>query len=116
MVLMLSTAMISNVKITSSGQVNLSQRWYGTRPRARPPITTAKVGLMKFTSPLADWNAVTTAARSTPEKSASGAMIGMLRTARPDEDGTRKERPTSIQYITLMKTTLERPATACSDQ
>ena len=38
-------------------------------------------------------------------------MIGMVSTARPEEDGTRKESTTSSTNITLMNTTVERPVT-----
>ena len=40
-------------------------------------MITADVGVMRFTNPEADWNAVTTSRRDTPAKSASGARIGM---------------------------------------
>ncbi len=50
----LSATDMSTVRISSSGQTKTSHRSYGTRPMARPPITTAKVGLIKFTKPFAD--------------------------------------------------------------
>src|SRR5437868_14710930 len=52
-------------------------------------MITAEVGVTRFTNPDADWNAVTTIARETPAKSASGARIGITRAAWPDDDGTR---------------------------
>ena len=49
-----STTTINRKSINSNGQVNFSHLLYGTSPIARPPTTTAKVGLIRFTNPLAD--------------------------------------------------------------
>src|SRR5690606_12115575 len=51
---MLRLAMMMTVRMTSSGHMKRSHRSYGTRPMASAPMTTAKVGLIRFTSPLAD--------------------------------------------------------------
>ena len=64
---------------------------------ASPPITTAEVGVTRFTMPEADWYAVTTRSLCTWAKSASGAIIGMVSTASPEEEGTRKDSKTSSQ-------------------
>src|SRR5262245_55122040 len=48
---------------------------------ARPPITTAEVGMNRFISPDALWYAVTTRLAGTSTKLASGAMIGMATVA-----------------------------------
>ena len=64
---------------------------------ASPPMTTADVGVTRLTIPLAVAKAVTTRSRFTPAKSATGARIGIDSTARPEVDGTKKDRPTSIQ-------------------
>ena len=45
---------------------------------------------------------------------ASGAMIGIVRTARPDEEGTRNDSTTSSQYITLINATVDNPLTSPS--
>ena len=58
---------------------------------ASAPMTTALVGVSRFTRPQADWNAVMITSRPTPAKSASGAMTGMDRVARPEVDGMRKD-------------------------
>ena len=46
---------------------------YGTRAIASPPITTAKVGMTRFTSPDAVWYAVTTSSGRTSAKLAPAA-------------------------------------------
>jgi len=45
------------------------------------PMTIAEVGVNRFTQPDADWYAVTTIARLTPAKSASGARMGIASVA-----------------------------------
>src|SRR4051794_31948712 len=68
---------------------------------ARPPITTADVGVTRFSRPDALWYAVTTRLRLAPAKSARGAMIGMATVARPDDDGIRNDSGRNIRYITM---------------
>ena len=41
-------------------------------------------------------------------------MIGIVRTARPDEEGTRNDSTTSSQYITLINATVDNPLTSPS--
>jgi hypothetical protein len=53
--------------------------------------------VIRFTIPLAVAKAVTTRSRLTPAKSATGARMGIDRTARPEVEGTKKDIPTSIQ-------------------
>ena len=48
------------------------------------------VGVIRFINPAEVEKAVTTRSRLTPTKSASGAMMGMDRVARPEVEGTRK--------------------------
>ena len=55
---------------------------------ASPPMTTADVGVTRFTSPFADWYAVTTSVVGTPAKWASGAMIGIDTVASPELEGS----------------------------
>ena len=50
-------------------------------------MTTAAVGVMIFTRPEADWNAVTTRSPPTPANLLSGAIMGTDSVARPEEDG-----------------------------
>ena len=47
-------AEMKTTRISSRGQTKTTQRSNDTRPMARPPITTAEVGVIRFTSPLAD--------------------------------------------------------------
>ena len=54
MAAMLRLAMMMTVRITRSGHMKRSHRSYGMRPMASAPMTTAKVGLMRFTMPFAD--------------------------------------------------------------
>ena len=63
--------------------------------------------MIRLTTPEADWNAVTTMARLTPAKSASGARIGIARAAWPDVDGTRNASGMLIRNISAPKTPLE---------
>ena len=55
-------------------------------------MTTAAVGVMMFTRPEADWNAVTTRDASTPANCPRGARTGMDRVASPEEEGISTER------------------------
>ena len=57
------------------------------RPSASAPITTAAVGVTRFTRPQADWKAVTTTSPPTPANCPSGATTGTDSVARPEEDG-----------------------------
>ena len=50
-------------------------------------MTTAAVGVTRFTRPDADWNAVTTRSPPTPAKRPRGASTGMDSVARPEEEG-----------------------------
>ncbi len=84
------------------------------RAIARPPMTTADVGVMRLISPLPVWYAVTTRNSGTPAKPASGAMIGMATVARPDDEGMRNDSGRKSPNIRLMNSTPPRPATACS--
>src|SRR6476659_9111809 len=100
-----STRTVTPASINTSGMANFHHVLSGTRPSARPPATTANVGVTRLIRPLADWYAVTTSARGTPAKSASGAMIGMLTVARPEDDGMRNDRGRYIAATVLMKAT-----------
>ena len=55
-------------------------------------MTTAAVGVMRFTRPEADWKAVTTRLSSMPANRPRGAMTGMDRVASPEEEGIRMDR------------------------
>ena len=59
---------------------------------ARPPITTADVGMNKFINPEALWYAVTTRLAGTSTNPAKGAMIGIATVANPDVEGIKNER------------------------
>ena len=50
-------------------------------------MTTAAVGVMMFTRPEADWNAVTTRSPPTPANRPRGAMTGTDSVASPEEEG-----------------------------
>src|SRR6478672_9593249 len=79
-------------------------------------MITADVGVTRLTKPDADWKAVTTTARETPAKSASGARIGMTSAACPDDDGTRNAIGMLTMKATIPKPAAERPETAFSIQ
>src|SRR6186997_2631663 len=79
-------------------------------------MITAEVGVTRFTSPDADWKAVTTTERDTPAKSASGARIGITSAACPDDDGTRKAIGMLTMKATIPKPAADRPETAFSIQ
>ena len=85
----------------ASGHTKRRYLPYGTRAMARPPMTTADVGVTRFSRPDALWYAVTTRLRSAPAKSASGAMIGMATVARPDDDGIRNDSGRNSRYMTI---------------
>src|SRR3954451_11822072 len=68
-------------------------------------MITADVGVIRLTSPDADWNPVTTIERETCAKSASGARIGMTSAAWPDDDGTRN----AIGMLTMNASTANAP-------
>jgi hypothetical protein len=69
-----------------------------------------------LTSPDADWYAVTTSARETPAKSASGARIGITSAACPDDDGTRNAIGMFTRKARIAKTPADEPDTAFSIQ
>src|SRR6187401_1599716 len=79
-------------------------------------MTTAEVGVTRFTRPFALWYAVTTSWAGTSAKLASGAMIGIATVARPDDDGMRNDSGRNRTYMRLMKITPPRSATATSAQ
>ena len=62
---------------------------------ASPPMTTADVGVIRFTQPEAVAKAVTTKLRGTSAKSATGARMGMDSTASPEVEGTKNDSPSS---------------------
>ena len=66
---------------------------------ARPATVMPAVGLMVFMVWLAMHRAVTEASVLTPIRSVSGAMTGMVRAARPEEEGTRMLRNAWAKYI-----------------
>ena len=55
-------------------------------------MTTAAVGVTMFTSPEADWKAVTISSPPTPANCPRGATMGMDSVARPEEEGMSTER------------------------
>src|SRR5438309_6587161 len=79
-------------------------------------MMTAEVGVTRFTKPDADWNAVTTRARETPAKSASGARIGITSAACPDDDGTRNAIGMLTRKAEIANTPADEPETAFSIQ
>src|SRR3954452_8816056 len=79
-------------------------------------MITAEVGVIRLTVPDAVWNAVTTTARDTPAKSASGARIGITSAAWPDDDGTRNAIGRLTTSATKPNTPCELPDTAFSIQ
>src|SRR5215469_9209422 len=79
-------------------------------------MITADVGVTRLTNPDADWNAVTTSARETPAKSASGARIGITSAACPEDDGTRKAIGMLTMKARIAKAPLDEPETAFSIQ
>src|SRR3954454_7379037 len=79
-------------------------------------MTTADVGVTRFTSPDADWYAVTMIERDTPAKSASGARIGITSAACPDDDGTRNAIGMLTMNARIANAPEERPDTAFSIQ
>jgi hypothetical protein len=50
-----STKTVTAASMASSGHTHRKYRPYGTRAIARPPMTTADVGMNRFISPLALW-------------------------------------------------------------
>jgi hypothetical protein len=50
-----STTTVTAASMASSGHTHRKYRPYGTRAIARPPMTTADVGMNRFISPLALW-------------------------------------------------------------
>src|SRR5437660_8028062 len=79
-------------------------------------MITAEVGVTRFTKPDADWYAVTTRARDTPAKSASGARIGITSAACPDDEGTRNAIGMLTMNARIAKPLLDAPDTAPSIQ
>src|SRR5579862_7662038 len=79
-------------------------------------MITAEVGVIRLTSPDADWKAVTTIARDTPAKSASGARIGITSAAWPDEDGTRNAIGRFTTNARMANVPFDLPETASSIQ
>src|SRR3954468_6027530 len=79
-------------------------------------MITAEVGVIRLTVPDAVWNAVTTTARDTPAKSASGARIGITSAACPDDDGTRNAIGRLTTYASTANAPELRPETASSIQ
>src|SRR5256885_13360784 len=79
-------------------------------------MITAEVGVTRLTKPDADWYAVTTRARETPAKSASGARIGITSAACPDDDGTRKAMGMLTKNASSAKPLCDAPETAFSIQ
>src|SRR6185295_20159882 len=79
-------------------------------------MTTADVGVTRFTRPLAAWYAVTTSSDGTFAKLASGAMIGMATVARPEDDGIRKERGRNRTYMRFTNAAPPSVLTACYAQ
>src|SRR3954468_8896409 len=77
-------------------------------------MITADVGVIRFTSPDADWYAVTAMDFATSANPASGARIGMTRAACPDDDGTRNAIGRFTRNASTAKLALELPATAFS--
>ena len=62
----------------------LSQRSYGICATAKPPITTALVGVNKFTRPEADWKAVMISALLIFVNSPNGTIMGIDKVANPE--------------------------------
>lgn len=83
---------------------------------ARPPITTAEVGMNRFISPEALWKAVTAMSAGTPTKPASGAMIGMATVAKPDDEGMRNDSGRNSRYITTANAACPTSPSAVSAQ
>src|SRR4029450_5210052 len=98
-----STTIVRTASIARRGQTQRRYVPYGTFAMARPPMTTAEVGMNRFMSPEALWYAVTTRSLGTPTKSASGAMIGIGTGAGPGEDGIRNDSGRNRAYVTMAK-------------
>lgn len=73
-----------------------------TKTQRSPPMTTAKVGVTRVTTPLADRKRGTSF-YATPAKLSRRARTGMGSTTSPDVQGTKKDSPTLIQNMSLMK-------------
>ena len=86
-----STTIVTTASINTSGSTNFHHVENSTRPIIKPPATTANVGVNRLSNPEADCYAVTTKLDGTPAKLASGAMIGIVTVANPDDDGIRND-------------------------
>src|SRR5436190_11392009 len=79
-------------------------------------MITAEVGVTRLTKPDADWKAVTTRARETFAKSASGARIGITSAAWPEDEGTRNAIGMLTRNASTANPLLDAPDTAFSIQ
>ena len=79
------------VKITFRDHLN--QVEYSTPARARPPIMAPHVGVIRFTKPFDATIVINVVSTLYPKVFASGPMIGVLRVASPDDDGTSIDSP-----------------------
>src|SRR5829696_7206356 len=95
---------------------NFNQVPYPTRAMARPPITTADVGVTIATRPLPNWKALTTSSPAMPANPASGTMIGMVTVARPELEGIKKESGMKRMNRMSTKPVPLRSSTALSHQ
>lgn len=70
------------------------------------PIKTPEVGTIIFVKPSPSWKAKTATYLLTPTKSAIGAIIGIVNTACPEPETTRKFKTDWNTYINQADTTV----------
>ena len=75
------------MKATIIGTVRFSQLLYDTPARANPAINDAIVGAIMFKRPEAVAKATTAISLVDPANSATGAIIGIEASAKPDDEG-----------------------------
>lgn len=76
---------------------------------ARAPRRHPEVGTIKLVNASPSWNATTATWRSTPTRSARGAITGMVRAAWPEPDTTKKLNTDWNTYISHAETTAGKP-------
>ena len=109
-------AMVNTNTITTSLMTYLSQRSYGIWATARPPMTTALVGVSRFTRPEALWNAVMINALEILVNSPKGTMMGMDNVASPELDGIKNDSGKYNRYVSRINRMELAPDSAISPQ
>ena len=87
-----TTRLITN-RIARKPAMNFSQVVHSIRQMESPPMTTALVGVTRFTSPLAAQKIMIITSGRKPSSAASPPKVGMDTAASPEVEGIRTVSP-----------------------